>query len=558
MGKRKFLFISIVLLSTSCTGVKKDIDFESSIGDAVIGDGGGTRTDGANLGSIYTVTKLVVATGGRPVGWDDADMPFVYGNYPQQNIGQNILNTQTPFYFTYSYPPNNYKLSEAHLIVNTNRDSSNTEGIFFDGVFTGRLPSNAPSNSARILHRYYTCSPNCTTGPAPSTPSNTYYMGWSLAHYKINTNQTVDLRVADLLTPTALLEKDVLNDGQVNVVMGDDSPINSAFLFYQGFTISREPLTCSNSSTYNFENLYVHNDGNSISTPAFNGTVKSPFDSWNTARDVAGQTVEFYFDPRLPTVDSLSNISITEAKITFNAKRATTGTAALVINGVGIAQTGFDKTTATGVVESWNDNPAVVAAWEAIVNAVPATETSTAVTINLINLVGASTVRDLIAQGKFNVAISGSLAISQASAVSANRSFTVQVSGPELTLKGTFFTQVCEVPDNPDSPLSDDNPVPSGGLDETSPLVSSVQAVQITSNSAVIQWLTDEGADSTVEYGLTDPPAGVTATNGTMKTFHSVTLTGLSPFKYYFYRVKSKDASGNETIYSTKVFRTLR
>lgn len=561
MGNRHVLIL-ITLLLTSCSGVKKEIDFESSIGDAVVGDGGGTRTDGANLGSIYTVYKVVEAGAGIP-GWTNAEMPLG-GTYTPIALGVETQNRQTPFHFTYTYPPNNYKLAEAHIIINTKRDNSDTEGIFVDGVMTGIFPNDAPSTSSRITHRYYTCQTSCTTGGAPSTPANKYYMSWSLSHYKSNSSlasapkQTVDLRLSDLLSPTTVQEKDVLNDGQVNVVTGDDSPIYSAYLIYQGVTISKNALTCTNSSTYNFENTYVHNDGNSISTPAFNGVVKAPYTSWSGARDVAGQTVEFYFDPRLPTVSSQSNITLTNGTITMTVKRAATGSSAIVINGVGIAQAGFDKTTATSVVESWNENSAVVAAWESFVNAIPATETGTAVTLDLVSILGAGTVRDLISQGKFNIALSGSLAIVSAANNSSARTYGTQVAGPELYLKGTFFTQNCEVPDNPDSPLSDDNPVPSGGLDETSPLVSSVQAAQITSNSAVIQWLTDEGADTTVEFGLTDPPTDTTATDTTMKTFHSVTLTGLSPFKYYFYRVKSKDSSGNETIYSTKVFRTLR
>lgn len=563
MGTRTVLLILCsAFLLISCKGSKKGIHFEGSIGDSVVGDGGGTRTDGANLGSIYTVYKVVEATGGIP-GWTNAEMPLG-GTYTPIALNTETQNRQTPFHFTFSYPPNNYKLAEAHLIINTKRDNSDTEGIFVDGVMTGIFPNDAPSNSSRITHRYYACQTSCTTGGTPSTPANRYYMSWSLGHYKSNSTlasapkQTVDLRISDLLAPTTVQEKDVLNDGQVNVVTGDDSPIYSAFLIYQGVTISKTPLSCTNSPTYNFENTYVHNDGNSIATPAFNGTVKSPYSSWSTARDGAGQTVEFYFDPRLPTVSSKNNINLTNGNVVMTVKRAASGASAIVINGVGIAQAGFDRSTATGVVESWNDNASVIAVWDAFVNAIPATDAGTPVTLNLISLLGASALRDLILQGNFNIALSGALGIVQAANNSSARTYGTQVAGPELYLKGTFYTQNCDVPDNPSSPLSDDNPIPSGGLDETSPLISSVQVTQITANSAVIQWLTDEGSDTTVEYGLSDPPTGTTATDPTMKTFHSVTLTGLSPFKYYFYQVKSKDASGNETIYSTKVFRTLR
>jgi hypothetical protein len=368
----------------------------------------------------------------------------------------------------------------------------------------------------------------------------------------------IDLRISDLLTPTTITEKDALKDGQVNVVMGDDSPIYQALMFYQGYTISKTPLVCTNSASYGFENVYIHNDGNSISSAAFTGTVRSPVSSWGTAR-ASDQSVEFYFDPKFPSVSSVNNISVTEATISFRVKRdSAANLSAIVINGIGVSEAGFNRSTATGVVESWMDNASIVSAWTTFVNSVPATETDTTVSLNLVSLLGATKVRELISQGKFNIAIYGGLSIVYGQAATSTRTFGVQVSGPELSLKGTFFTEVCEVPNNPSSPLSDDNPLPSGGLDETSPVIGSVEATQITSTSATIQWLTDEGSDSQVEFGLTDPPTSTTSLNSTMSTFHSVQLTGLSPFKYYFYRVKSKDSNGNAATYSTKVFRTLR
>ena len=559
-----FVLALLPIFLNACKGNAVALHSEGSIGNSVIGDGEGSRTDGADLGSIYTVTKVVEATQGIP-GWANADMPFVFASYPVQNIGSFTLNTQTPFHFSYTYPANNYKLGEAHLVIVTARDNSDTEGIFVDGVLTGRLPANAPSTSTKITNRNYICSGACTSGGALSTPSNTHYMTWSLGHYKASNlglnqiyKQMIDLRIADLLTPTAVTEKTALNDGQLNVVAGDDSPIYQALLFYQGYTISKTALTCTNSSTYNFENVYIHNDGNSISSAAFSGTVESPTTSWSTAR-VVDQSAEFYFDPKFPSVSSLSNIMVTEAKISFRVKKDSVGNySAIVINGLGVSESGFNRGVATSVVESWADGASANSAWSSFVNSIPATETDTSVTLDLVALLGATTVRDLISQGKFNVALYGGLSIVYGQAATSTRTFGTQVSGPELILKGTFYTQVCEVPSNATSPLSDDNPLPAGGLDETSPVVTSVQANEITSTTAVIQWLTDEGADGQIEYGLTDPPTSTTTLNATYSTFHSIQLTGLSPFKYYFYRVKSKDSNGNATTYSTKVFRTLR
>lgn len=549
------LLFSVVQLS--CKGSAVGLHNEGSIGDSTIGDGG-TRSDGADLGAIYQVTKVVEATAGIP-GWADSDLPLNSGPYPKIPLGTVQTNKQVPFHFAYTYPPNNYKLNEANLVLTTSRDNSNTEGIFVDGVLTGRLPVDAPSTSAKITHRYYECNGGCTSGGTPSTPTNRYYMDYSLRHYTITDRQMVNLRIADLLAPTTVTEKSVLNDGQLNVVTGDDSPIYQALLFYQGYTISKTPPVCTNSATYNFENRYIHNDGNSISNAAFTGTVKTPFQSWGGSR-VSDQSVEFYFDPKFPAVNSLGNITVTEAKIQLRVKRDSPGNlSAIVVNGVGVAQPGFNRTVATAAVDSWIDAGASVSAWEAKANSVTNNDTDTSIVIDLNAIFGANKIRDLIAQGKLNVAIYGGLSVVYGAGNTSALSFsTPEVDGPRLVLKGTFFTQVCEVPNNPNSPLTDDNPLPTGGLDQTSPVVSSVQATEITSTSAVIQWLTDEGSDTQVVYGLTDPPTTASALDSTAATFHRVQLTGLSPFKYYFYQVKSKDASGNETIYATKVFRTLR
>src|SRR5262249_32268605 len=131
------------------------------------------------------------------------------------------------------------------------------------------------------------------------------------------------------------------------------------------------------------------------------------------------------------------------------------------------------------------------------------------------------------------------------------------VDGPELTIAGTFFTEVCEIPDDPTSPLSDSDPIPSGTDDSTSPAVSSVQAVEITSSSATIQWLTDEAATSQVLYGISTP-SNSTPEDTTETTFHRVTLSGLQPYKVYTIKVRSADPNGNETISSFIRFQTLR
>jgi hypothetical protein len=107
------------------------------------------------------------------------------------------------------------------------------------------------------------------------------------------------------------------------------------------------------------------------------------------------------------------------------------------------------------------------------------------------------------------------------------------------------------------------------GLDISKPQIKNITAVAGPA-SARIDWETNEPASSQVEYGqnqdstllepaqpANDPTSGTSAGVVT----HSVTLTGLSPstpaakIKYY-YRVRSKDAAGNEQISDWKSFET--
>jgi serine protease len=87
--------------------------------------------------------------------------------------------------------------------------------------------------------------------------------------------------------------------------------------------------------------------------------------------------------------------------------------------------------------------------------------------------------------------------------------------------------------------------IEAGGTpDIDPPVISNVQAVDITHNSATITWTTDEPATSVVYYGLTTSYGSTESVSG-YTTSHSVTLTGLSAETLYHYKVESSDSSSN-------------
>ena len=94
-------------------------------------------------------------------------------------------------------------------------------------------------------------------------------------------------------------------------------------------------------------------------------------------------------------------------------------------------------------------------------------------------------------------------------------------------------------------------------LDTTAPTISAVTPSNISSTSATITWTTNELATSQVEYGLTSSYGTLTPIDNALATSHSVVVPGLTPTTKYNYRVRSKDAAGNEKIGSNSTFKTL-
>lgn len=81
--------------------------------------------------------------------------------------------------------------------------------------------------------------------------------------------------------------------------------------------------------------------------------------------------------------------------------------------------------------------------------------------------------------------------------------------------------------------------------DTTPPVFSNILATSITNSGALINWSTNEAADSQVEYGLTSTYGSATPISTSLRTSHTHSLSDLANNATYHYRVKSKDGSGN-------------
>ncbi|MDD5311575.1 MAG: redoxin domain-containing protein [Dehalococcoidia bacterium] len=77
------------------------------------------------------------------------------------------------------------------------------------------------------------------------------------------------------------------------------------------------------------------------------------------------------------------------------------------------------------------------------------------------------------------------------------------------------------------------------------PAISQAKAIS-SDIGAIIQWVTDEPANSQVVYGTTESCDSFTPLDSKLTTSHTVRLSGLESNVTYYYRIKSVDSSGNE------------
>lgn len=92
--------------------------------------------------------------------------------------------------------------------------------------------------------------------------------------------------------------------------------------------------------------------------------------------------------------------------------------------------------------------------------------------------------------------------------------------------------------------------------DVTAPTISNVSSSGLTQTQATISWTTDESSTTHLDYGLTTSYGSSSILDASLVRSHTVSLSGLSAGTTYNYRVRSRDASGNESISTNHMFTT--
>jgi hypothetical protein len=93
--------------------------------------------------------------------------------------------------------------------------------------------------------------------------------------------------------------------------------------------------------------------------------------------------------------------------------------------------------------------------------------------------------------------------------------------------------------------------------DTIPPSISGINTSNITGSGAIVNWSTNEGATSQVEFGLTSAYGFISNLDSSLKTSHQVTLSGLSSLKTYHFRIRTMDAMGNLSVSNDGTFNTL-
>ena len=122
---------------------------------------------------------------------------------------------------------------------------------------------------------------------------------------------------------------------------------------------------------------------------------------------------------------------------------------------------------------------------------------------------------------------------------------------------GTTYHYTCRSTDAAGNlVVSDEHTFTTSGVspDITPPVISAVSASDVSDDSAVIAWTTDEPSTSEVEYWVTT--TSLWSRDTTRVTSHSVTLTDLDSETTYNFSVRSSDAAGNLAISDEYTFTT--
>lgn len=92
--------------------------------------------------------------------------------------------------------------------------------------------------------------------------------------------------------------------------------------------------------------------------------------------------------------------------------------------------------------------------------------------------------------------------------------------------------------------------------DKTAPVISDIEVIDITNQSATIRWVTSELATGQIEYSADFAPVNIIPSDGTMGYNHIATIENLDNSKTYHFKVSATDWAGNTSVSADHTFVT--
>ncbi|OGY23208.1 MAG: hypothetical protein A2172_02405 [Candidatus Woykebacteria bacterium RBG_13_40_15] len=162
-------------------------------------------------------------------------------------------------------------------------------------------------------------------------------------------------------------------------------------------------------------------------------------------------------------------------------------------------------------------------------------------------LLATLTFRAKVSSGLATVSFSGGSAI-------VNDGINIMTGSSGGTYSFTSTTSTPKPVDKTAPVTSTSTPKP---VDKTAPVISNIKVSKPGLNSATISWKTNEPANSTVNYGISQN-LGLSASNGGLRTSQVINLSGnfLVPGTTYYYKVISADEAGNAATSKILSFKT--
>jgi hypothetical protein len=272
-----------------------------------------------------------------------------------------------------------------------------------------------------------------------------------------------------------------------------------------GITATGATITWTTSTPTSSEVVYGATTAYGSSSPVVSALVTSH------SVTLSGLTASTPYDFAVVSVDASSN-SVTSTNYSFSTLATSTGTPVMS----SVQATGI---TASGATITWTTNMA----------------SSSQVVYGLTTAYGSSTAVNSA------MVMSHSMTLSGLSAGTAYNFAVVSApsGGAAVTSSNYSFTTT-----------------PALSTGTSAPVISGVQATNITGTGATITWTTNVPSGSEVVYGTSSPWGGLSLYSGAPVLSHSLTLTGLTPSTKYVFAVESAGSSGPWGVSSISSFTT--